>query len=146
MKLLISSANKKSIHRFITSSVFPTAEKYLRANINQKRLDRIDEYLNSLNISDFSNRVAREIKSKDILIAGVNNLKILTVINGIYSIGVNPFIKMPGIKATIADLVSLITYGTTQTPAYPIFCDMFKYISDNIETLYNKFELDGEGY
>lgn len=41
----------------------------------------------------------------------------------------------------IMDYVNLITYGTREIRGYPILLDIFKYVSDNISTLYTMWEV-----
>jgi len=41
----------------------------------------------------------------------------------------------------IMDYVNLITYGTREIKGYPILLDIFKYVSNNISTLYTMWEV-----
>lgn len=139
MELEIRNPNNLKLDEFIYDSLIPTIQEYVVSRIDNSRLIKIEEYLNSLNISEYK----RYISARDMIIAAVYNLKSTKQPDNSYIISIDSAQTAPNIRAKIIDIAQLINYGSLSTPAYPIFDDTFLFFADRLNDLYNKYSLGG---
>lgn len=113
------------------------ARNHILGMLDDKKLQRIDEYINSNKL--FSTLFKKSISSKEVLTASLYNMKVVKYWNRtVITFDTNE--KLPNTNAKLVDIVKLINYGTLSVIGYPIITKAFKEIEDDIEALYEKFK------
>ena len=82
---------------------------------------------------------ALDINCSDVIKLAINTL-IKSKTNGCYTLSIS---KLKLDDRTLDDLVHIITYGDRTIQGYPILLDIFEYITENIDRLYERW-LNGD--
>lgn len=110
---------------------------YIISSLDEQKLKRIDSYIKENKV--FQSIFKKTISSKDAIFIALNNLKFTEYPNR-FVISINPNSVIPGTQIKVLNVSKLINFGTLSILGYPIFVKNFKYIEDNLETLYEKYE------
>lgn len=118
--------------------LMPQIQEYLEKNINEKKLEKINIYLNGEKSILFDYSGKRILSAKNILLGGVHNLRVARILDK-YTIEINPNILIPNTSAKFIDIVKLINYGNMSVQGYPIMTKTMDYFADNLNKYYLKF-------
>lgn len=122
----------------------------LRKTSNDRSFDIfVETYLPEYIYKEFINRFnptraqifdrVFNMNSFSILQYALRHLLISKVRNDTYIIKINKSLRYNNVP--VGGLVNLITYGTRQVRGYGIIDDIFKYVSENINGIYNTWLL-----
>ena len=136
MELLIPNSYDDDFYSFIINYI----EKIGVGRIDRKKLINWDLYFNSF--SKLTNNFKKNISSYEIIISGIYNLIYIKREREVV-IKIDPSQKLPGINAKINVLCSTINNGNLIVKGYPIFTDLFTYISNNLDSIHLLYELTG---
>ena len=139
MTLTIENPNGLELDDFIKSALIPRLQETIVSAIDVNRLAPIEEYINTLNISNFGNHIF----AKDVVISAAYNLISTRQQTGDYIISIDSTQLLPNTRAKIIDIMQLINYGTLATPAYPIIEEVFRQYSTMLNQLYINYERGG---
>jgi hypothetical protein len=103
----------------------------IKSSIDEKKLIRWNDYLNSGEVIEFTSR--KNILAKEVIYLGADNLVVSELPNKfIISINNKKFVN--GLKMVKIDtLCKLINYGNASIKGYPIFSDVFNEVANNID-------------
>lgn len=136
MELLIPNSYDDDFYSFIINYI----EKIGVGRIDRKKLINWDLYFNSF--SKLTNNFKKNISSYEIIISGIYNLIYIKREREVV-IKIDPVQKLPGTNAKINVLCSTINNGNLIVKGYPIFTDLFTYISNNLDSIHLLYELTG---
>ena len=136
MELLIPNSYEDDFYSFIINYI----EKIGIGRIDRKKLINWDLYFNSF--SKLTNNFKKNISSYEIIISGIYNLIYVKREREVV-IKIDPSQKLPGINAKINILCNTINNGNLIVKGYPIFTDLFTYISNNLDSIHLLYELTG---
>lgn len=120
MQITITNKSDSNINNFVYGYLRLHIYDLFLKSVNRSRLKEFDELF--------------KIDSFHILQVAMSNLLITKNGNYEYSIKINKTIKIYG--DYITSWINIITYGNREIKGYTILIDIFKYVSDNIVTLY----------
>ena len=120
MQITITNKSDSNINNFVYGYLRLHIYDLFLKSVNRSRLKEFDELF--------------KINSFHILQVAMSNLLITKNGNYEYSIKINKTIKIYG--DYITSWINIITYGNREIKGYTILIDIFKYVSDNIVTLY----------
>lgn len=123
MKIVIY--NKNNYDRDFIEYLPNIIEKLFNKSFSRRRLQRLDKEFN--------------INSIGIIRFSIKNIKISEQPNS-YTLEIDKNKKYD--HESLESLINLITYGNRSCKGYLIVYDIFKYIAENIDTLYKEW-LDG---
>ena len=136
MELLIPNNYEDDFYSFIINYI----EKIGIGRIDRKKLINWDLYFNSF--SKLTNNFKKNISSYEIIISGIYNLIYIKREREVV-IKIDPSQKLPGINAKINILCNTINNGNLIVKGYPIFTDLFTYISNNLDSIHLLYEITG---
>lgn len=136
MELLIPNSYEDDFYSFIIKYI----EKIGIGRIDRKKLINWDLYFNSF--SKLTNIFKKNISSYEIIVSGIYNLIYVKREREVV-IKIDPSQKLPGINAKINILCNTINNGNLIVKGYPIFTDLFTYISNNLDSIHLLYELTG---
>lgn len=136
MELLIPNSYDDDFYSFIINYI----EKIGVGRIDRKKLINWDLYFNSF--SKLTNNFKKNISSYEIIISGIYNLIYIKREREVV-IKIDPSQKLPGTNAKINVLCNTINNGNLIVKGYPIFTDLFTYISNNLDSIHLLYELTG---
>lgn len=114
---------------------------YMSGNIIESKITSFDIYLNdpeSKAISWINEDEKYIISTKKLLISSIYCLEV-TKYENTYKIALNNDQYIPNTSAKFIDIIKLINYGNTLLFAYPIYDDMMKWVSDNLNSFYKTY-------
>lgn len=117
--------------------LLPEIRDLVIADTNEKKLLKIDEYINANKY--FHSIFRKNISSKDILYSAVSNLKIFKYWDRT-EITFDSNLTIPNTTTKMLTVVKVINFGTIHIMGYAIITKCFKYIQDNIDEFYNIYE------
>ena len=109
--------------------------------INESKLIKWNNYINDNKLIDWT-FVTRQINIKDVILGSLNNLRIRDEKSEII-IDLNPNIAIPNSYTSYISIAKLINNGNVDMNPYPIYDQIFNYVSDNFEVYYQRY-LDEE--
>lgn len=118
--------------------LIPKIREYVWYGIDDRKLILIDTYLNNSNTITFDYGIKRLLKSKDILIGALYNLKVNNKRESI-DIAIDSNITIPGTSAKFINIAKLINYGNLQISGYRILDDCMNHFAINIDKYYKDF-------
>ena len=136
MELLIPNTYEDDFYSFIINYI----EKVGIGRIDRKKLINWDLYFNSF--SKLTNNFKKNISSYEIIISGIYNLIYIKREREVV-IKIDPVQKLPGTNAKINVLCNTINNGNLILKGYPVFTDLFTYISSNLDSIHLLYELTG---
>lgn len=135
MTLEIENPRNFNLDAFIETFLIPKIQDSFIKEINNKRLVKIEEFINKLGINIYH----QYISVRNILIASINNLSYIKLPNNNYMLQIDSNQMLPNISAKLIDLAYMINYGTLSTPAYPIFTNVFSFFANRLQLLYSEY-------
>jgi hypothetical protein len=118
MYLELESSSNESLYDFC-NYIIVKMQDYLQNSINENKLKKFNDYINSNKIVKFVDKIDRYVNCVNILIASTYNLIILKS-NKTYIIKINPNANIPNTYAKFIDVVKLIDKGNMSLSSYPI--------------------------
>lgn len=145
MNLYIENPDNYILDDFINSYLIERIQSYFLSNLDEDKLIPIEKYINSLpDIKNYINlRKNQSINLKTLLKSAIYNLRYQKQYNGDYIIDVDPQALSPYLKLNLLYIARLVNYGTTESPAYPIFDKTFNFIASNLDNYYEDYENGG---
>ena len=137
MNLIINNPSQDPLEDFIFNNVMPEIHLNFFKNIDIDRLKLWNSYFE--NQYDWGPALNPPGSALDILIQGINSLKVKNSQNSSYTISIDSNKNIPGTTAKLYDLCSLINYGNLEVPPYPIFEDTFKQVGIIIPLLFEEY-------
>lgn len=107
----------------------------LLSNLNKKKLQVWDEYLNSSNILNTESG-DKKISSLSVFQEISNNFILQKFEDNLYELKIDENTKAKDIDIKLSNVCRLINFGNVEMRGYPIITDTLNYISDNINMLY----------
>ncbi len=111
---------------------------YLNSSIDDRQLDRFDDYINKNIQINFIDKLPRFLKSRNILLSAFKNLDVRKQGKS-YIIGIDPLKFIPNTNAKFIDIIRLINYGNMEINGYPIIDNTFDYFANNLQDLYQQY-------
>ncbi len=118
--------------------LIPKIQNYLYQNIDDRKLEKINLYLNENKLILFNYNEYRIISAKNILLGGIYNLRVRISGNNSF-IEIDPSVIIPNTSAKFIDIVKLINFGNLDLQGYRIISDTMEYFAENINLFYNQF-------
>lgn len=137
MNLIIDNPDSLPLTEFCYW-LFPYMRQYIINHIDNRRLKRWDEFLNSNLSIKRRYQILNPISSRDILIASTNNLRVRNLKDR-FIIDINPVVFIPNTEAKFINIIQLINYGNLTTQAYNLYSEMMTYFANNIDIYYNQY-------
>lgn len=110
---------------------------HIISSLDEQKLKRMDSYIKDNKL--FQSIFKKTISSKDAIFIALNNLKITEYPNR-FVVAINSNSIVPGTQVKAVTVAKLINFGTLSIMGYPIFVKNFRYVEDNLEALYKKYE------
>lgn len=117
----------------------PKIQKYFVDIINDKKLIKINTYLNEHKAFYFNYNEKRQISAKNILIGSIYNLHVKEM-QDLTIIEISSNVTIPNTSAKFIDIAKLINFGNLSLQGYPIFTETMQYFADNLTDYYTKFK------
>lgn len=144
MKIEITNTNRTLDYKF-GEWIIEVVSNEIKSNIDEKKLIRWNEYLNTDGVLKFTSR--KSILAKEIIYLGIDNLRLSELPNR-FIIEINPNKYVPGVdKVKVVSACKLINYGNATMKGYPIFSNSFEMVVQNIDSLIEIYlrQKDGGG-
>ena len=109
--------------------------------INESKLIKWNNYINDNKLINWT-FVTRQVNIKDVILGSLNNLRIRDEKSEII-IDLNPNTTIPNSYTSYISIAKLINKGNVDMNPYPIYDQIFNYVSDNFEVYYQRY-LDEE--
>lgn len=109
--------------------------------LNNKKLIKLNEFINKYNVIHWRFK-ERYLSVKDIILGSFNNL-IVVQNNNNFIIKLNSNAYIPNTSNSYISIAKLINYGNINIPAYPIYDQVFNYVSKNLGIYYTMFNEGG---
>lgn len=136
MKLEISDPKNLLDRSFITWFKTKIRNKLI-ATIEDKKLIVWDEFFNNNPV--YISIYKKKISTRDIIIAGANNLD-YTKSESNFIITINNNIFTPGLdRIKLQSICKLINFGNLEIKGYPIFTDTFDYFAESIQDYVDRY-------
>lgn len=113
-------------------------QEYIVTSIDERQLERFDEYLNNTDTIRFTGGRKGYISAKEILINSTYNL-ITKKVDNEYNIEIDKNKYIYNTNAKFIDIVKLINYGNLSLAPYPIYDRMMNEFAENIQELWDDF-------
>jgi hypothetical protein len=141
MNLIINNPDSLPLDEFCYWLI-PYMQKYIKENIDVRRLKRWDDYINTNLALKNAYSIIEPISCKDIIIEATKNLRVYTQKDN-YIIDINPVVFIPNTQAKFINIVQLINYGNLSLQGYKLFSDMMTYFADIIDLYYKMYLEEG---
>lgn len=136
MRMEIENPQKLELDDFIVVSLLPEIKRVFRYALDRSRLQPIQDYLDVLYSS---NNTLYTTDLYNLLIEAIDCITYRKLPDFKYIVIFDYDEKLSYISAKIIDIINLVEYGTLSSPAYPIFSDVFTYILDHIDEIYQNY-------
>ena len=116
--------------------LIPKIREYVLAHIDEKKLLKVDEYINSNKY--FHSIFKKEISSKEAIVSAMYNLKKDVYWDRVV-ISIDPNVMLSNTTVKLITVVKTINFGTLSIMGHNLVTKNFKFIEDNIDTFYEKY-------
>lgn len=137
MKIIIVDEEGRFDNKFISYVKDQLRTKFLE-DVEYKKLKPFEIYINE--VPRYKSLFKTYITAAEIYSAALYNIQTVTTTYS-YILQINPMVTIPNTTVKVEEVCKLIDDGNLFLKAYPIFTKTFRYIQDNIEALYAKYEL-----
>ena len=131
MDITVNLGSDRDYTDFVKSSLINNLYKYVRLNLSETKLKKIDNYLKLCNV----NMTTKQIIDFYFRHLNIENTK------GTYKVTVDKAVTLPESNMKLDQVIRLIEYGNLEVPGLHIFDKTCKDIQDNVYKLYKKYLL-----
>lgn len=134
--MTITISNDKGFEDDFFDWLIPKIREYVLAHIDEKKLLKVDEYINSNKY--FHSIFKKEISSKEAIVSAMYNLKKDVYWDRVV-ISIDPNVMLPNTTVKLITVIKTINFGTLSIMGHNLITKNFKFIEDNIDTFYEKY-------
>ena len=137
MQLIIENKIHIDLTNFCTYLI-KQMQEHMLILLNPLKIDRFNNYLETLPLTKFPYNKRKILSMRDILIGSTYNLKVTQHWNE-YKIEIDPTSLVYGTFLKYIDLVKLVNYGNLQLAPYPIYDELMNYFAEHLEEFYEEY-------
>jgi hypothetical protein len=134
--MTITISNDKGFEDDFFDWLIPNIREYVLAHIDEKKLLKVDEYINTNKY--FHSIFKKEISSKEVIVSAMYNLKKDVYWDRVV-ISIDPNVMLPNTTVKLITVIKTINFGTLSIMGHNLITKNFKFIEDNIDTFYEKY-------
>jgi hypothetical protein len=134
--MTITISNDKGFEDDFFDWLIPKIREYVLAHIEEKKLLKVDEYINTNRY--FHSIFKKEISSKEAIVSAMYNLKKDVYWDRVV-ISIDPNVMLPNTTVKLITVIKTINFGTLSIMGHNLITKNFKFIEDNIDTFYEKY-------
>jgi len=135
--IVLKEKVSRSLYSMFCLALYRKILKEIRQDINYQRYDLRQEEILKYNLIQWDT-TPRNINIKRY----IEDCVVLTLNNGIYSIGLDENAIVRYSTTKVSTLVRIIEYGTEHISPHPYVIPLLKYYAENYEKLFRNFRTD----